>query len=157
MARDTINGWQPQSPLYDMSIPSLHSPPTGQIVPSTFTTATFLKESGCFSHIFFADIVFDVRKRANLFFVEPAQEVPGRSRVRNRFRPDRVQPGVVVPERLDVLQARASRQDVVCDVEYVVGFAIWKMAFRKVEIFVDLPLKTAFLYQLADGADAPRF
>ena len=46
-AKDTTNGWYPHVPLYDTSIPSLHSPVVGAIVPSASIVASARNSAGC--------------------------------------------------------------------------------------------------------------
>jgi hypothetical protein len=85
--------------------------------------------------------------------VEAAAEVAGRGRVGDAAGPQSVEIGLLVAEQFQVLQAGPSRQEVVGDVEHVIGFVVGQMDLQQPQSGVDRPIESQGADQEVDQAD----
>src|SRR5512142_400267 len=74
--------------------------------------------------------------------------------VGDAFGPQGVEEHLVVASDLDVLQAAATGQEVVGDVQDVVTLVIRQVPLQQVETLVDVPDQSGLAGQGVDGADA---
>jgi hypothetical protein len=82
-------------------------------------------------------LVDDALERTDVGAPEAAQEVAGGGRVGDALGAQGVEVGLVGTEPFEVLQARAAGQDVVGEVEDVVGLEAGQVALQQVQVAVD--------------------
>jgi hypothetical protein len=86
--------------------------------------------------------------------LETSTEIAGCGGVRDQVRTQGIHVGRVVPQALDVLQARAAAQYVVSQVEHVVGFVIRQMHFQQLQPLVEFFRQAQLRDQTMDSRDA---
>ena len=86
--------------------------------------------------------------------VEAAAEVARRGRVGNAAGPQGVEVRLVAAQQFQVLQARSAGQQVVGDVQHVVGLVVGQMDLQQAEVAVDRLVEAQLSHQQVDGPDA---
>ena len=99
-------------------------------------------------------LVDDAREGVDVGGAEAAQEVAGGGRVGDALGAQGVEVGLVGAQPLEVLQARTARQDVVGEVEDVVGLEVGQVAFEQVQVAVDGVSQAELPHQEVEGAEA---
>jgi len=123
-------------PLYDMSIPSLHSPKVGAMVPSACSTAS-RKNPGCCCFKPSADLVDRLHQRQNVLVgPKPRQKSPAVVGSGNPPCAQRVQVDLVVAAKLQVLQARAAEEKIISDVQHVVRLVVRQMDLEQLQVAI---------------------
>jgi hypothetical protein len=84
------------------------------------------------------DRVDRLQQPGNVRFGEPAAEVPGRGRIRDQIRPQRVHVRRVVAQPFDVLQPGAATHHVVGQVQHVIGLVVGQVHLQQPQALVDL-------------------
>ena len=99
-------------------------------------------------------LVDDAREGVDVGGGEAAQEVAGGGRVGNALGAEGVEVGFVVAEQFEVLQALAAGQEVVGDVEDVVGLEVRQVTLQQVQVAVDGIGQAQLPDQQVEGAEA---
>jgi hypothetical protein len=99
-------------------------------------------------------VVDDALQRVDVGGAEATEEVAGRGRVGDARGAQGVEVGLVGAEPFEVLQARAAGQDVVGQVEDVVGLEVWQVALEQVKFAVDGVGQAELPHQELQGAQA---
>ena len=89
-----------------------------------------------------------------MLFGETSAEVAGGGRIGDAFGPQGVEERLLLAELVQVLQALVAGQEVVGDVEHVVGLVVGQVDLEQVELAVDALHESAALGQEVDGSDA---
>lgn len=101
-----------------------------------------------------ADVVDDLHQRPDILRREASTEVAGRRRVGDRSSPERIEVVVVVAQELDVVERPAPAQDVVGDVENVIGLVIGPVLLEQHQPLVDQVGQTERLHEVVHDPDA---
>ena len=86
--------------------------------------------------------------------LETAAEVARRGRVRNAARPQGIEVRLVAAQQFQVFQAGSSGQQVVSDVQHVVGIVVGQMDFQQPKVTVDRLIEPHLLREQVHGTDA---
>ena len=120
-----------------MSIPALHCPFVGAIVPSASSTARAKNSGGCCFHTFGGRGGSCPSGRSTPGRPEAAAEVSRRRRVGDALRAQRVEIALVVAQEFQVLQAIAAADHVIGDVQHVIALVVRQMNLQKVQVLID--------------------
>ena len=134
-------------------MPCLHSPVVSAIVPSALRMASAKIALGCCRQTF---------NRVALNIAASGRWRPrrsgGRSRPpwsdRDRGGAQGIEVGFITPQQFQVFQAGSAGQQVVGDVEHVVGIVVGQMNLQQAEVAVDGLVKPEPLGQQMNGPDA---
>ena len=102
-----------------------------------------------------ADGVEELLQAEDVGRVEAATEIARRGGIGNAAGPQGVEVGLVAAEQFQVFQARSPGQQIVGDVQHVVGIVVGQMDFQQTEVTVDRPIETELPHQQVDRADPP--
>ena len=101
-----------------------------------------------------ADTIHDVHELLDVCLREAAAEVASRRGVRDGPRPECAEERDVVASQLDVIQHLAAAQQVVRDVENMVGLAVGPVAIQDLQLAIDGTGQTDSVRELMHDADA---
>ena len=91
----------------------------------------------------------------NIRLGEAPREVSRRRRARDQLRSQGVHIGHVVAKRVDVLQPHAPAQQIVRDIQHMVGLEVGQVPLQQLQTPVDLAGQPQLRHQPPDHADAP--
>ena len=137
-----------------MSIPCLHSPVVSAMVPSASRIASWKNDFGCCCQNLSPRGVEDLLQAEDVARVETTAEVARRGGVGDAPGSQGIQVGLVATQQLQVLQTRPPGQQVVGDVEHVVGLVVGQMELQQAEALVDGLVEPELAYQEVDRSDA---
>src|ERR1700751_6058345 len=135
-------------------MPCLHSPLVSTIEPSGSRIAWAKNESGCCFQKSRAFAIEHVHQGINVCSPEAPQKIASGGGIGDTLCAQDIEVGFVVAEQFQVIDGFVSDQEVVCQIEDMVGFKIGHVSFEQMQVVVDRLGQTELLDQQKKGSQA---
>jgi len=152
-ASDTISGWYPQIPLYEIPIPAFFSSKVSTIGPSTSMTAVPRSAAGCRFQI-------ETRSRitVSISATTPPARTAGGSPPPSSGTGSAAPPGgrvrLVPPQALQILEPRVPREYVLREVQHVVRLVVGQVHLQQRQRLVDRACRAALPSTASTGGSS---
>ena len=95
-------------------------------------------------------------KSEDPILIETTEEISSRRGIRNPLGSQSVHVGLILAQPLDIFETGSTRQDVVCDVQYMIGFPVRKVVLEQNDVSVDIFVQSKLTHELVNGSDTTR-